>query len=1233
VFTELDDNAYVDFEHDAIAQESDVEQDLDIARFRELATKEARQLAADHIHTLASHRCHNHSNALTGEEAYFRPKSLWDAAQYTDSLLRIVPRMSNGSTTLCHRPLKSQKLPHIDQYANIEWEKLYGVKDHRSHSRGQLSFKLSQEEAFRRLGGRVTLKRRWDVDSVMFRATTLGVFNEGAELCFYPPFDRSIKQDPNVTFNSCKIHDCKNHLLAYGGSSMIRWDCHLVTPNVPKTSRFDTRQFSHQQLAFWTDKILLPAIRIACDSDKTNHLPRSFEEVRTRSLARGETTVANHYQRAGPTEGSTETVGLGLSRVGKHSSIGCYLQQEDLQEVWKEVVAIIRLGLASESDAMFKDFKDCFLVVSSHGTKMATKGRDHTLGSTRAQFTSMFDRAFDTRLEIIPREDFYVDSGHEITPERASGLVLLRKTGCLEHLKTSYACQVSASQKVAQDNWKWAMTEAAGTTKIVPSKTNSLRLGGLADIKAYNLNKDIFVGMDRTLAPFSEDKLEGLAFDPDVLNQWLEHNRQGSSQHGGAGPRTRETLLNIMRQIKRRLDNALESSKEEPFGVRAEERVNIKLYDILQEPDSTWLQEITVEDAEQNHLPFWILPADHVEAYWRSEIDRWLFGFERQITTVSLKNHGIDGHQQFINSATATIFLRTLKNITSLGSTGRPLQLWRAKYKTKETKRSKPLTRYGLGFEDSLKAWGMPFIDADLLSWEVLAIKPSKLAKTAFFHSFGFELGFKRKVSEFGTSATKASGKQIRRNLEDKCLREYFQSLMALPGSHQLIADLRTTKFKIYDCSKTLRNATARGDRRTIKVSERQKADAYTAMNAQRKLVADHFRDGLMLPTELVIQQYIRDVFRTLRGSKGSNSRASVAGLKNLQPDVRDGRRGLTWLTFAHAFSDPEKLNAFPDIIESRDEATNSHSGGKEKTVANAYPYDWKGRMDALFRIKDDVKRGSWNVEIYRRKTRDIYAMMRSVMTPDVAEIWESELGEAACRYLWAVPSFNSSNFSVLGPKSGSNNPQTQSPLETARDVGYRTKIIVPRIGPNKDCKFSKDDSSSAEVLARLMTLIPRRRSVIPNAGFEDNEIVRLIKKIYLNTLGEATQMKDDLKLFLLEAHQCLQLIKPGTKGNVLPMILMADTAKGSSSQTARDGGKLLGLSIFPKGQSLGQLPLVPVFEDVMSLQELDAFYSLVQEAIDKDQEENEEQDQSTSESESESESELELELNSNVGS
>ena len=1175
-------------------------------------------MAADYICTLASHSCYGHNHSLADEQTWTRPKSLWDVAQHTDSLLKILPHASSTDTsTISYRPLKNQKLPHINQYAHVDWKSLYGADDPLNRARGQLSFKLSQDEAFRRLGGRINLKRRWDVDSVMFRTTTLGVFNEGAELCFYPPFDRSIKQNPNVTFHGCKIHDCKNLLLAYRGASMIRWDCHLITPNLPKTSRLDTRQFTDKQIAFWTDKILLPAIRRVCDSDKTNHLPRSFAEAHDKAWTRGETTVVNHYQRAGPTDGSTETVGLGLSRAGKHSSIGCYLQQEDLEEVWKEVLTIIQHGLASESDAMFKDFNDCFLVVSSHGTKMATKGRDHTLSSAKTKFRTLFDRAFDTRPEIIPREDFYVDNGHEITPEKGSDLVLLRKTGCLDHLRTSYACQTSGTRKVSQDSWKWALTNDAGTTKIVTSKTNSLRQGGLVDVKAYNINKDIFIGLDRGLPPFGEVKLEGLAFDPDVLNRWLEHNKQGSSQHGGAGPRTRETLLDILRQIKRRLDNALRTTKHETFGVRAEERMNIELFDLLQEPDSTWLEDITVEEVEARHLPFWILPADHVEAFWRSEIDRWLFGFERQIATVNSKDHQINSQQQFINSATAAIFLRTLQNVPSKGSTGRPLQLWRSEYETKETKmtvsgglRRQGTKRYGLGFEDSLKAWGMPYIDVDLLLWGVLAIKPSKLGKTAFSNSFGFELGFKKKVRQLGKDASKASEVLNRQDWEDRCLREYLSRLREPHENIKIVSQLRHAKKKVVRITSEIEQA--RADKAlpaAIADLEKQKDLFDGNVEMLFKAVANHFREDLRLPTEMVIQQYIRDVFMTLAGTK-SDKREAVPGLKNLSKAVLDGRRGLNWLTFAKAFSQLKQLIVPPLISLVKEEPSNLHQGNAtSKTLSKTYTFDWKGRMDGLFRINDNVTRHRWEDKPYRKKTRHLYAIIEQTLIPDIAKIWESELGEAACRYLWAVPSFDSSNFSAIQQPSKKNSEASQASIKK-RSIGHRTKINVPRFRPSTKIKFSKDDMETANLLHDLIRLIPNVKPDIPNSGFKDEEIGQMIKHIRLGQDDyERDSMVSKLKAFLTRPHVYMDVAKTakGKEGD-LPTPDLWGNARLYELEKDR--------SHFSFGTT-AEVPLLPIFDDLMSLKCLEDFYHEVEEAIDRDKEEGAEEEDLESEQES----------------
>lgn len=76
VFTEVDDDAYVDFGNDDVTEEHEGQEDASSLRLREEAVQEARQVAADYICTLASHRCYNHDHSVADGQAWTRPKSL-----------------------------------------------------------------------------------------------------------------------------------------------------------------------------------------------------------------------------------------------------------------------------------------------------------------------------------------------------------------------------------------------------------------------------------------------------------------------------------------------------------------------------------------------------------------------------------------------------------------------------------------------------------------------------------------------------------------------------------------------------------------------------------------------------------------------------------------------------------------------------------------------------------------------------------------------------------------------------------------------------------------------------------------------------------------------------------------------------------------------------------------------------------------------------------------------------
>ena len=502
----------------------------------------------------------------------------------------------------------------------------------------------------------------------------------------------------------------------------------------------------------------------------------------------------------------------------------------------------------------------------------------------------------------------------------------------------------------------------------------------------------------------------------------------------------------------------------------------------------------------------------------------------------------------------------------------------------------------------------MPYIDVDLLSWGALAIVPSKLAKTAFFNSFGFELGFKKKVRELGKRACKASEAQNRQDWEDRCLREYLSGLREPYENVVIVSQLRHAKKKVTRIEAEIEQAhTNRESLAVIAGLKEQRAKFVENVEELIKAVAKHFREDLRLPTEMVIQQYIRDVFNTLGGI--NSKREAVPGLKHLPKDVRDGRRGLNWLTFVRALNRPRFLTVEPSIAQPKETPSNYLADGSTKTFSDVYSHDWKGKMNGLFRINDKVNRHGWEDKPYRRKIKHLYAVIEQTLIPDIAKIWESELGEAACRYIWAAPAFDSSNFSVLEKASKNHNEARQTSIKQ-KSIACRTKIIVPRIRTGGDIKFSETATDTVTLLHQLVALIPQVTPVIPNSGLRDEDIVRLIGHVRLGIdERERVSMMRRLKKLLTEPHRCMSLVKAGPNEDLPIADLWGDLR---THDETKDGSSL---SFY----RTSHIPMLPVFDDLMSLKCLDGFYEVVEQAISKDKEEREEQEESESGSESES--------------
>ena len=148
------------------------------------------------------------------------------------------------------------------------------------------------------------------------------------------------------------------------------------------------------------------------------------------------------------------------------------------------------------------------------------------------------------------------------------------------------------------------------------------------------------------------------------------------------------------------------------------------------------------------------------------------------------------------------------------------------------------------------------------------------------------------------------------------------------------------------------------------------------------------------------------------------------------------------------------------------------------------------------------------------------------MLTPHIAEVWESELPKAACRYLWAVLSFDSSNFSALEKASKQHSEAKQAEIR-ARSTWQRTQIILPRFLPKGKVKYSKETAEIVEMLNILIGAIPETKSKVPIAGFSDEEISQLIGHLRLDLKEEEqVSLMFRLKKLLARPHRYMNLVK-----------------------------------------------------------------------------------------------------------
>ncbi|OBT52139.1 hypothetical protein VE04_08947 [Pseudogymnoascus sp. 24MN13] len=429
----------------------------------------------------------------------------------------------------------------------VHWERLLAGTSETK----QISFK-TEEELYNTDG--VEIRRDWDIDSFIGLASSLDVHRGGFRLSYSPSFLRKSDQNQRVLINGYKIHTIKQLELGEGlASGGYGYTTHVCFPQMGLGKDKDI----HLSLAaqkVWYERIVIPAIRLACPPSVIQHHPTSFADIRARAGVKQETTFSGYKQ----------AIDLRYCIPERHTS-----------DFWKHVTDISN-GANTGWGEWVGRFRGLFIVVSGHNLKLFSK--QESLVSIAEYYRRHLDLSFVVeRFHSFP--DCWVDIGMEDVPAGTEPITLLRKTHCLRQWARQFTCTEKKADRTAAETYRWLGCQDAGSASVELLDGNTKRkLGQIAYNKAYNSNKEMMATPLKGYTAFGNQQFEALAYSQEVIETWHRHTNPRSTM-----PLTdkRDKLLEMYLVSKNRVSTAIRDSRELSFGVRQEYRISLELMTAL----------------------------------------------------------------------------------------------------------------------------------------------------------------------------------------------------------------------------------------------------------------------------------------------------------------------------------------------------------------------------------------------------------------------------------------------------------------------------------------------------------------------------------------------------------------------------------------------------------------------------------------------------------------------------
>ena len=399
----------------------------------------------------------------------------------------------------------------------------------------------------------------WDIDSIIGRATSLAVAQQGLRMTFFPSRLRNIVKDVHLThnfhlsdengrFKRVNIPYHKIPHLYLGSIHGIDLTIYVFFPKLfrPKaTNNFLTDKHLEQ----WVDAILLPTLKGVLPGSILHHLPRSFFQAKRDSSATSRETGVQDTDE-----------GRILNRA-----LHYYIQGEFLDIIWSMIVEKC-------NQEGYQHFAESFLVVNGKNLKLMTQ--QPTPAEAIEKFVKLLSQTCN--LSKFSPDFTYVDDGKEITPqpdEDLGGLTYLWRRCCLKSYIERAKMGVPRPGNLVGLYRIGFLNEAINMT-FIPGQRHPLRYCGLVYSQFYSITKEMF-DASKTM-PFQNSAIEALVVDPgyrkllDVVGK-----RVGNSWDES------KLKKNYIASKERSLA-ILDGNPGDCYGIREEHRMSFKmLYGVI----------------------------------------------------------------------------------------------------------------------------------------------------------------------------------------------------------------------------------------------------------------------------------------------------------------------------------------------------------------------------------------------------------------------------------------------------------------------------------------------------------------------------------------------------------------------------------------------------------------------------------------------------------------------------